>query len=35
LRIEAGLSTLSLESLDGKEGTRAFLEKRKPCFQDR
>ncbi|MEK7877700.1 MAG: enoyl-CoA hydratase-related protein [Pseudomonadota bacterium] len=35
LRIEAGLSTLSLESLDGKEGTRAFLEKRKPRFQDR
>ena len=35
LRIEADLSTLSMESLDGKEGTRAFLEKRKPRFQDR
>lgn len=35
LRIEADLSTLSMESLDGKEGARAFLEKRKPRFQDR
>ncbi len=35
LKIEADLSTLSMESFDGKEGARAFLEKRKPQFQDR
>lgn len=35
LKIEADLSTLSMESLDGKEGARAFLEKRKANFQDR
>ena len=35
LKIEADLSTLSMRSDDGKEGPRAFLEKRKPKFQDR
>lgn len=35
LRIEADLSTVSMESLDGKEGATAFVEKRKPRFQDR
>lgn len=35
LRIEADLSTLSMRSDDGREGARAFLEKRQPKFQDR
>lgn len=35
LRIEADLSTLSMRSDDGKEGPRAFLEKRPPRFKDR
>ncbi len=35
LRIEADLSTVSMESADGKEGAAAFLAKRAPVFQDR
>jgi enoyl-CoA hydratase len=35
LKIEADLSTVSMESLDGKEGARAFVEKRKANFKDR
>jgi enoyl-CoA hydratase len=35
LRIEADLSTISMESRDGREGTRAFVEKRPPRFDDR
>lgn len=35
LRIEADLSTLSMQSLDGKEGVAAFLEKRPARFTDR
>lgn len=35
LRIEADLSTLTMRSDDGREGPRAFLEKRTPRFQDR
>jgi enoyl-CoA hydratase len=34
LAIEADLSTLSMRSDDGREGPRAFLEKRPPKFQD-
>lgn len=34
-RVEADLSLLSMESEDSKEGTKAFLEKRKPAFRDR
>ncbi len=35
LRIEADLSTLSMRSDDGREGPRAFLEKRAARFKDR
>jgi enoyl-CoA hydratase len=35
LRIEADLSTLSMRSDDGREGPRAFLEKRPAAFKDR
>jgi len=35
LRIEADLSTLSMRSEDGREGPRAFLEKRAAVFKDR
>lgn len=35
LAIEADLSTMSMRSEDGKEGARAFLEKRRPRFQDK
>lgn len=35
LRIEADLSTVSMESADGKEGAAAFLAKRAPQFKDR
>lgn len=35
LRIEADLSTLTMRSDDGREGPRAFLDKRAPRFQDR
>jgi enoyl-CoA hydratase len=35
LKIEADLSTVSMESHDGKEGAAAFLEKRPPKFEDR
>lgn len=35
LKIEADLSTLSMESADGREGTKAFVEKRAANFQDR
>jgi len=35
LRLEADLSTVSMESADGKEGVQAFLDKRKPQFRDR
>lgn len=35
LRIEADLSTVSMESADGKEGAAAFLSKRTPEFKDR
>ena len=35
LKIEADLSTLSMESEDGKEGVAAFLAKRPPKFKDR
>lgn len=35
LAIEADLSTVSMRSDDGKEGPRAFLEKRLPQFKDR
>lgn len=35
LRIEADLSTLSMRSEDGREGPRAFLEKRPPVFGDK
>lgn len=35
LRIEADLSTLSYRTEDATEGLNAFVEKRKPCFQDR
>ena len=34
LRIEADLSTLSMESRDGKEGMAAFIAKRAPKFTD-
>jgi enoyl-CoA hydratase len=34
LRIEADLSTLSMRSEDGKEGAKAFLEKRAAAFTD-
>lgn len=35
LAIEADLSTISMRSDDGREGTRAFLERRSPEFKDR
>jgi len=35
LRLEADLSTVSMESVDGKEGVQAFLAKRQAQFQDR
>lgn len=35
LRVEADLNTLSFRTEDAKEGTSAFLEKRKPAFKDR
>lgn len=35
LRIEADLSTVSMNSEDGMEGPRAFLEKRPPRIQDK
>ncbi len=35
LKIEADLSTLSMESVDGQEGASAFVEKRPARFQDR
>ena len=34
LKIEADLSTLSFQTADGIEGMNAFVEKRKPTFQD-
>ena len=34
LKIEADLSTISMESMDGQEGVRAFIEKRPPKFRD-
>jgi enoyl-CoA hydratase len=34
LKVEADLSTISMESRDGKEGVAAFLAKRKPSFTD-
>ena len=35
LRIEADLTTVSMRSDDGREGARAFLEKRAAAFKDR
>ena len=35
LRIEADLTTISMRSDDGREGARAFLEKRAAVFKDR
>lgn len=35
LRIEADLSTMSMESHDGKEGLAAFIAKRPPRFEDK
>jgi enoyl-CoA hydratase len=35
LRIEADLSTLAYQTRDAAEGMAAFLEKRKPKFEDR
>lgn len=35
LRLEASLAGLSWATEDSKEGTRAFLEKRRPVFKDR
>ena len=35
LKLEADLSTLSYQTADGKEGLRAFLEKRRPRMADR
>ena len=35
LKIEADLSTLAYQTADAAEGMTAFLEKRKPSFQDR
>jgi enoyl-CoA hydratase len=35
LKIEADLSTLAFQTADAAEGMAAFLEKRKPAFQDR
>jgi len=35
LAIEAGLSTLAYQTRDAAEGMAAFLEKRKPTFEDR
>jgi enoyl-CoA hydratase len=35
LRIEADLSTLAYRTADAEEGMQAFIEKRKPVFQDR
>jgi enoyl-CoA hydratase len=34
LKIEADLSTLAFQTEDSVEGTKAFLEKRKPEFRD-
>ena len=35
LKVEAELSTLAYRTHDAEEGIRAFLEKRKACFEDR
>jgi len=35
LRIEVDLSTLAYQTRDAAEGMAAFLEKRKPKFEDR
>jgi enoyl-CoA hydratase len=35
LKIEADLSTLAFQTRDAAEGMAAFIEKRKPGFEDR
>jgi enoyl-CoA hydratase len=35
LKIEADLSTLAFQTRDAAEGMAAFIEKRKPRFEDR
>jgi enoyl-CoA hydratase len=35
LKVEADLSTLAYRTRDAEEGMAAFLEKRKPRFEDR
>jgi enoyl-CoA hydratase len=35
LRIEADLSTLAFQTRDAVEGMAAFIEKRKPRFEDK